>query len=98
MDFYNEYSDRKDFFDVQSKNKGLVKQKISFTNKETDVRVDTANRIYEMRCRIVHTKDEDELDLILPTSPELSLLKNDLQLIEFVARKVLIAGGRQLVI
>jgi len=97
-DFYNENSERKDFFDIQSKNKGLVKQKISFTNKETDVRIDTANRIYEMRCRIVHTKDEDELDLILPTSPELSLLKNDLELIEFVARKVLIAGGRQLVL
>jgi hypothetical protein len=51
-----------------------------------------------MRCRIVHTKDEDELELILPTSPDISLIKGDLELIEFVARKVLIAGGRQLVV
>ena len=83
---------------MQSKYKGLVKQKISFTNKETDLRIDIANRIYEMRCRIVHTKDEDELDLILPTSPEISLLKHDIELIEFIAQKVLIAGGRQLII
>jgi hypothetical protein len=97
-DFFHESMDRKEFFDVQTKNKGLVKQKISFSNKETDIRIDTANRIYEMRCRIVHTKDEDELELILPTSPEISLIKYDLELIEFVARKVLIAGGRQLII
>jgi len=96
--FFDESNDRKEFFDIQTKSKGLVKQKISFTNKETDIRIDTANRIYEMRCRIVHTKDEDELDLILPTSPEILLLKHDLELIEFIARKVLIAGGRQLVI
>ncbi len=97
-DFFQDADERKDFFDVQSKIKGLVKQKISFSNKDVDIRIDTANRIYELRCRIVHTKDEDELDLILPTSPEISLLKHDLELIEFVARKVLIAGGRQLVI
>jgi hypothetical protein len=97
-DFFYETTERKDFFDAQAKNKGLVKQKISFTNKEADIRVDTANRIYEMRCRIVHTKDEDELDLILPTSPEISLLKQDLELIEFIARRVLIAGGRQLIV
>lgn len=97
-DFFNETSDRKEFFDVQTKSKGLVKQKISFNSRDNDIRVDAANRIYEMRCRIVHTKDEDELDLILPTSPEISLIKQDLELIEFVARKVLIAGGRQLII
>jgi len=96
--FYHESKEREEFFDIQAKNKGLVKQKISFSNKESDIRNDTSLRIYEMRCRIVHTKDDDELDLILPTSPDISLIKNDLELIEFVARKVLIAGGRQLII
>ncbi|MFI5405475.1 MAG: hypothetical protein ACHQ1D_03060 [Nitrososphaerales archaeon] len=95
-EFFHDSAERKEFFDVQSRNKGLVKQKVSFTNKETDIRIDTANRIYEMRCRIVHTKDEDDLELILPTSPDIRLIKFDLELIEFVARKVLIAGGRQL--
>ncbi|SRR5260221_6563769 len=96
--FLIEIPERKDFFDIQSKGKSLVKQKISFANKDSDIRADISNRIYEMRCRIVHTKEEDELDLILPTSSDISLIRHDLELVEFVARKVLIAGGRQLVI
>ena len=54
--------------------------------------------MYEIRCRIVHTKDEDELDLLLPFSPEIKKIKYDLELIEFLARQAIIAGGRQIMI
>jgi hypothetical protein len=95
-DFFNEYEERKDFFDDSKKGKGLVKQKISFNRKDHDIRIDIANRIYELRCRIVHTKEDSDTELLLPFSPDLALIKFDIDLIEFVARKVLIASCKPL--
>lgn len=92
--YFEESESRKEFFDVQKKQKGLVKQKISFSNTEHDIRTEVANRLYDIRCRIVHTKDEGDKELLLPFSPEVSQLQHDIDLVEFVARKVLIAGGR----
>ncbi|HEY8690200.1 MAG TPA: hypothetical protein VIM07_13275 [Chitinophagaceae bacterium] len=93
-DFLNEHTDRKDFFDDQKKSKSLVSQKISFNRKDHDLRFDVASRIYDLRCRIVHTKDDAETELLLPFSPELAHIKYDIDLVEFVARKVLIASGK----
>lgn len=95
-EFFNEETERKDFFDDSKKGKSLVSQKISFNRKEHDIRIDVANRISELRCRIVHTKDESDSELLLPYSPELTLIKNDIDLVEFIARKVLIAGCKPL--
>ena len=95
-DYLKENEDRTNFFDIRNKSKSLAKHKISFTNSDHDIRTDVALRIYEIRCRIVHTKDEDELELLLPYSPEIRNLKHDLELVEFLARKVIIAGGRQI--
>lgn len=94
--FFEEIEERKDFFDDSKKGKSLVNQKVSFNRRDHDIRIDIANRIYELRCRIVHTKEESETELLLPYSPELTLIKNDIDLIEFVARKVLIAGCKLL--
>jgi len=95
-DFFNESEERKNFFDDSKKGKSLVKQKISFNRKDHDVRTDIANRIYELRCRIVHTKEESDTEILLPFSPDLTLIKYDIDLLEFVARKVLIAGCKPL--
>lgn len=94
--FFDESDERKEFFDVQKKHKSVVKQKISFSNPDHDLRSDVANRIYEIRCRIVHTKDELEQELLLPFSQEASQLRYDIDLVEFVARRILIASGRPL--
>lgn len=91
-----ENEERKDFFDIHKKNKGLAKHKISFSNTDHDTRVDVSLRIYEIRCRIVHTKDESELDLLLPFAPEVKSIKHDLELVEFLARQAIIASGRQI--
>lgn len=96
IQFLNESSDRRDFFDVQKKSKGLVPQKISFDRGDHDIRIDVASRIYDLRCRIVHTKEENDSELLLPFSPDLAYLKQDIDLIEFVAKKVLIAGCKSL--
>lgn len=95
-DFFGEMEDRKDFFDDQKKGKSLVSQKISFNRKDHDIRIDVANRIYDLRCRIVHTKDDSEIELLLPFSQELAHIKFDIDLAEFLARKVLIASCKPL--
>jgi hypothetical protein len=53
-----------------------------------------ASRIYDLRCRIVHTKDDAEIELLLPFSTDLAHIKYDIDLVEFLARKVLIASGK----
>src|SRR6266511_2022296 len=68
-------------------------------NKQADLRDQLAQRIYDLRCRIVHTKDTDEQDnfaLLLPYSREADLLGPDIALIRTVAQEVLIAGGKTL--
>lgn len=95
-DFFESNQERKDFFDVQKKSRSLAKQKISFSNRDSDLRTEVSNRIYELRCRIVHTKEEDDFEILLPFSPEVGYIKHDLELIELLARNVLIAGGKPL--
>lgn len=56
-----------------------------------------ANRIYEIRCRIVHSKsafDTDYGEPILPESPDAELLEFDVRLMKFIASRVIIANGR----
>lgn len=98
LNFYNESVERKIFFDQQNKSKGISKQKINFTSVDNDIRIETALRIYEIRCRIVHSKEEDESELLLPYSSEIKKLKHDLELVEFLARQAIIAGARPLTI
>jgi hypothetical protein len=55
-----------------------------------------AERIYAIRCRIVHTKDdanETFAEPLMPYSAEAALLRPDLRLIEFLSQKIIIAGG-----
>jgi hypothetical protein len=51
---------------------------------------DVATRIYEIRCRIVHTKSGYDEEPLLPFDPEIRYLRFDVDLIQFLARKVLI--------
>jgi len=95
-DFFNEMQERKDFFDDQKKGKSLVSQKVSFNRKDHDIRIDVSSRIYDLRCRIVHTKDDIETELLFPFSLEIANIKFDIDLVEFIARKVLIASCKPL--
>jgi hypothetical protein len=95
-EYLEEDVERKDFFDIQKKSKSLVKNKISFSKSDQEILIDVANRIYDLRCRIVHTKDENDSELLLPFSTDLAYLKYDIDLIEFIARKVLISSCRNM--
>ncbi len=90
-EFLTENDARKEFF--SNKQKGLANHKVPINNPEADLRNDVADLIYEIRCRIVHTKgdnQEGEINLLLPFSKEAELLYHDIELMQYVARQVLI--------
>ena len=77
---------------------GGVRQ-IVFENRQVDLRDQVADRIYDLRCRIVHTKEEGDKSpagLLLPYSSEVNLLGYDIELVRLAAQKVLIAHSTSL--
>jgi hypothetical protein len=85
---------RKEFY--STKGKDPLYHKIPLSNPTADLRNDVADRIYDIRCRIVHTKNdsrEGELELLLPFSAEAQKLSVDIELVQHLAQAVLIAGS-----
>lgn len=71
--------------------------KVSQDNRDKDIREQMAERIYDIRCRIVHAKEDDKRGRIMPfTKEEVLLQRFDLPLIEMIASKVIIANSRPL--
>jgi hypothetical protein len=85
----------KDGFKSVAPQKIPLDNKVSDLNKASDLLTETAQRLYEIRCRIVHTKDHADRDLqaLLPYSKEAGNLYEDIALSEFVAVAVLIASS-----
>ena len=74
--------------------KGL--RQLNLNDRAFDMRDQVATRIYDLRCRIVHTKDEatDVVpDLLLPFSAEANSIFPDIELLRFIAQKVLSANA-----
>lgn len=70
---------------------------IPLLDTTADLRKSVADRIYQIRCRIVHSKGESgeiENEPILPFSEEADLLDHDIALVQFIAREVLIKGSK----
>lgn len=96
-DYIGASKDREDYFSGRGL-KGKY-HRISLSNKELDIRNDVADRIYDIRCKIVHTKNEhseDDIPMILPFSEDADYLLPDVDLVEFVARSVLISSSGEL--
>jgi hypothetical protein len=58
-----------------------------------------ADRLYNIRCEIVHTKDDGDADAmqrLLPFTPEAEQIMHDIDLMQFIAEKVLIASSTEL--
>ena len=92
--------DIKSFFEEKSRLKFFrnydkwkdITTKASPIREQGDIINDTAIRIYDIRCKIVHTKNLDssnETKFILPFSKEAQKLGYDIELVKFIARKVL---------
>jgi hypothetical protein len=92
-DFINETDERKRYYSNDYKK--ISEKRITLTDEAALVEL-TAERIYDIRCKVVHTKNADgrERDeMILPFSKEAELLMDDVELVRFLARKVLIASS-----
>lgn len=93
-DFADENEDRKAFLSTKAGSK-LSKYRISLDKADADITGEVAARIYDIRCRVVHSKEAGgDQGVLLPGSSEARSLRHDLDLLEFVARKFIIAGSR----
>ena len=93
-DFLSSDQERRDFF--STKTKSLTANKMQISNLDHDLRSDVAERIYEIRCKIVHTKSDNKnssFEALLPFSPEAEQLHHDIELVEFISQQVLIAAS-----
>lgn len=59
---------------------------------------DLANRIYDIRCRIVHNKASETSKKILPKTREESLLRNEIDVLKFVVQKTMIVNSKPLLV
>jgi hypothetical protein len=81
---------------LSSKAKGLTEHKLSLATPNVDLRNDVADRIYEIRCKIVHTKTDPrtgDLELLLPFSKEADQLLFDIELVQYLAQQVLVSAS-----
>lgn len=84
-----------------AKDKTVSDRRIPTSSSSTDIRNELVERIYDIRCKIVHTKvggGESAVDLLLPFSKEAEALDHDIDVIQYLARRVLVASGVDLVL
>ncbi|SFU67547.1 hypothetical protein [Pseudoduganella namucuonensis] len=82
-----------------TKSKGVTSCLVNPENRQADLVYQTAERIYDIRCKIVHTKgdsEDGEVELLLPYSAEAERMHFDIDLARFVARQILITSSRRL--
>lgn len=82
-----------------SKAKGITSHVLNPQNKGHDLCSQASDRIYDIRCKIVHTKGDEgdgEIELLLPYSKEADKLGHDIELVRLIAQKVLIYASKEL--
>ncbi|GBE12206.1 MAG TPA: hypothetical protein ENH35_01025 [Candidatus Moranbacteria bacterium] len=87
----------RDFF--IKKNKEITEVTIPLADKKADIIKSVASRVYDIRCRIVHTKDlSGTTKPLLPNSQGAENLHEDIKLLEFLAKKVIISASAPITI
>jgi hypothetical protein len=97
LDDYFKDPDRRDFFSGKQIIKGVGR--IDIANTSADLRDQASDRIYDIRCRIVHAKSDsgDQYpELLLPFSEEAESLVFDIELIQYLAQRILIHQAQPL--
>ena len=88
---------RSKFFSAKAES--LTDVVIPLRKPTVDLRDSVTDRIYDIRCRVVHTKGpghDGRLGLLLPFSPQADLLYHDVRLVQYISRQVIIAGSSPL--
>jgi hypothetical protein len=76
---------------------GPARQVLRPEMSDEDLLDAVSERVYEIRCRIVHTKDSNaDEERLLPFSQEADGLLPDIELVEDLARAALVASSRSL--
>ena len=78
----------------QSKESQKLSDKKLRLNDNLGILDDLSERIYDIRCRIVHNKASETTSKILPMTKNVNYLANDVELLKFLARKAIIANSR----
>jgi hypothetical protein len=95
-DFLNETEERKRYYGSDYKK---ISDKRIVLSEDSPIVDQAAERVYDIRCKVVHTKNlegGEGGEMILPFSEEADLLMDDVELIKFLARRVLIASSASL--
>lgn len=68
-------------------------KQIAPDNKQVDIRDQFATRVYDIRCRIVHTKSDGagRENMLLPSSKDAKNLGHDIVALRYLAQQVLVA-------
>ncbi|RUW46793.1 hypothetical protein [Mesorhizobium sp. M8A.F.Ca.ET.021.01.1.1] len=96
-EFVCETEEKRQFF--SSRQPSLTSHKLALANKDADLRNEVSDLIYDIRCKIVHTKNEfneEDRNILLPFSKEADLLYNYIELIQFVSKNVLISASTKI--
>jgi hypothetical protein len=89
--FIDEDTDRKRYFNSDKKANELSTESIGKKCTQKNITDAIAGRIYDIRCKIVHTKKNSPKEYILPLSNAIGDIYHDLSLIEYVAREVILS-------
>jgi len=95
--FLIDNDERYDFFGSNTNPKKISNKDLPLFDARLDLRPNVAERIYDIRCRIVHAKQgfEDQGPL-LPTDPEAQYLRHDIDLVRYLAQMALRMSRRPL--
>ncbi|ABR48535.1 hypothetical protein Amet_2381 [Alkaliphilus metalliredigens QYMF] len=104
-DFLKSSSKKEDFFSLKNEQGNIAKKlsnaKLTVNQDDTEIINNLKERIYDIRCKIVHTKalsQEDTVELILPFSKEAENLDFDVELLKLISQQVIITSGNQLLL
>ncbi len=84
-----------------SKDKKISSCIIPVKNPSEDLRSEVGDRIYDIRCKIVHTKSgetKEDVEQLLPFSKEAEMLNYDIELLKFITRQVIIGSSRSMTV
>jgi hypothetical protein len=79
------------FFKESSRHQGISTKSLVPKDRKTTLAKAIAERIYDIRCKVVHTKQSSGKEYLLPLSSAIGDIYHDLSLIEFVAREVILS-------
>jgi hypothetical protein len=95
-EFVKSSKSRSEHFSAKAKNNSRVR--VNFPDAKSDVLSDLADRLYNIRCEIVHTKEDwgstsEQPPRLLPFTAESEQINHDIELMRYVAERVLIASS-----